>query len=153
MQYLDNLINLCHRAKQATPIKEFILNDANDLNSLTTIQTAIYIIEEIDGDIEKTFNALEQYKANKERKCPKLNTPSRILYVGSSTTDLRKRIEQHIGLGHKDTYALHLKFWFHGKYIITIRQYDEPPEVVQLIEDAISHKLKPAFGKKGSNNK
>ena len=75
------------------------------------------------------------------------------MYVGSSTTDVKKRIEQHLGNGLKDTYALHLSHWFKGKYKITIRVYDEPIEVLQIIEDALSHDLSPAFGKRGGNNK
>ncbi len=40
-----------------------------------------------------------------------------------------------------------------GDYKITIMQYDVPREVLQIIEDGLSDKLKPAFGKQGGNNK
>ena len=69
---------------------------------------------------------------------PTLNSPSKVLYVGSSTTGVHKRIKQHIGDGSKGTYALHLSHWFDGKYSITIKQYDKPREVIQIIEDDLS---------------
>jgi len=40
-----------------------------------------------------------------------------------------------------------------GEYKITILVYDEPIEILQIIEDNISYNLKPAFGKMGGNNK
>src|SRR5471030_3340809 len=88
-----------------------------------------------------------------ERACAKLNAPSNVMYVGSSTTGIKKRIEQHVGQGHKATYALHLSHWFNGKYKITVWQYDVSDEVLQIIEDDISDRKKPAFGKQGGNNK
>jgi hypothetical protein len=160
MRYIDQLILDCEQAKNAVPTQEqeFELNDLsefelNNLSELDKISNAIYVVEEIGGDIEITFTDLSRYKSLKERRCPKLNEPSAVMYVGSSTTGLRKRIEQHIGEGHKDTYALHLKHWFSGKCRIKIMQYAEPRNVLQIIEDDISDSLKPAFGKKGANNK
>ena len=64
-----------------------------------------------------------------------------------------KRIKEHIGDGNKNTYSLQLKHWFNGKYKITIQIYEEPIEVLQIIEDNLSYQLKPAFGKQGGNNK
>jgi len=77
------------------------------------------------------------------------------LYVGSSTTGLKKRIKEHLGDGSKSTYSLQLKHWFNGNYKITIKVYDDKisREVIQIIEDNLSHQLKPAFGKQGGNNK
>ena len=150
MSYIDNLISNCIKAKEAKPSNEFVVNENSDLEK---IKQAIYIIEEIDGDIEKTFIDFSRYKETKERKCSKLNSPSRTMYVGSSTTDLKKRIDQHCGNGHESTYSLHLKHWFTGKYQITVKEYNETRDVLQIIEDDISDKLKPAFGKQGGNNK
>jgi len=148
--YIDKLIQNCQLAKNAKLSQEFILDNLSQLNS---ISKAIYIIEEINGNKEITFDDFKKYKSIKERKCARLNFPSSVLYVGSSTTGVKKRIEQHLGEGHKDTYALHLKYWFKGNYKITIKIYDEPREVLQIIEDNLSYKLKPAFGKQGGNNK
>jgi hypothetical protein len=151
-EYIDALIKNCELAKKVQPIRELTFNDLSDLDN---ISIAIYIIEEISGNTEKTFSKLKAYKSQEERKCPKLNKPSSILYVGSSTTGLKKRIKEHIGDGSKNTYSLQLKHWFDGKYKITIKVYDDKisREIIQIIEDNLSHQLKPAFGKQGGNNK
>ncbi len=148
MGYIDELISHCLIAKQASPTREL---DVTDLSNLDGIRKAIYVIEEVGGDPVLTFDAMATYKKRKERACPKLNAPSRILYVGSSTQGARKRIEEHIGLGHAQTYALHLRYWFTGEYKISIRQYDVPDAVLQILEDDLSSQLKPAFGKRGGN--
>jgi len=150
MGYIDKLIQNCEIAKSSFPTNEFEFKDLSDLDE---IKQAIYIIEELDGDIEDTFLKFSRYKKKKERKCAKLNAPSQVMYVGSSTTGVRKRIEQHLGDGHIGTYALHLSHWFNGKMKITIKQYDVTKEVLQIIEDNLSDKLKSAFGKQGGNNK
>jgi len=150
MTYIDTLIENCKKAKAAKPVQDFVLSDISELDN---IEKAIYIIEEIGGNNEETFNALRNYKKTKQRACPKLNAPSSVMYVGSSTTGIRKRIKQHLGDGPKGTYALHLKHWFNGKKKITIKVFSEPAAVIQIIEDALSHDLAPAFGKAGGNNK
>ena len=149
-EYIDKLIKNCELAKQSKMIQEF---EYTNLSALDNISTAIYIIEEINGDKEKTFSDLKIYKNTKQRKCPKLNSASQVLYVGSSTSGLKKRINEHIGNGSKNTYSLHLKHWFKGKYKITIQIYEEPIEILQIIEDNLSYQLKPAFGKQGGNNR
>ena len=62
-------------------------------------------------------------------------------------------IYRYIGDGSKATYALHLSHWFRGEYKVTVKVYNEHSDVLQIIEDALSDELKPAFGKQGSNNK
>jgi len=148
--YIDHLIDNATKAKFSKPIREFIFEDLEQLND---IDKAIYIIEEINANKEKTFNDFLAYKDSKKRNCPKANNPSNILYVGSSTTNVKGRIKQHIEEAPIRTYALHFKHWFKGKYKITILVYDEPNEVLQIIEDNIANNLKPAFGKMGGNNK
>ena len=150
MGYIDQLIDNCKIAKCTLPLKEFEFGDFSDLEG---IKQAIYVIEQVDGNIEETFESFKKYKENKERKCAKLNSPSQIMYVGSSTTGIKNRIKQHQGKGHAGTYAIHLDCWYKGKYKILIKQYDVSREVLQIIEDGLSHKLKPAFGKQGGNNK
>ena len=152
MSYIDTLIKNCNTAKAASP-SSLLEVKVDDLTVLDGVQKAIYIIEEIDGEPEKTFLAFSRYKEKKERACAKLNAPSKVLYVGSSTTGVRKRIEQHMGQGNKGTYALHLSHWFEGNYKVTVKQYDVADEVLQIIEDDLSESLKPAFGKQGGNNK
>lgn len=150
MSYIDRLIKNCETAKDAEVEEEFVLEELTDLDG---IEQAIYVIEETKGDNESTFLEFSRYKDKKERKCARLNAPSQIMYVGSSTTGVRKRIEQHMGEGHKGTYALHLKYWFKGEYEITIKRYNVTKEVLQIIEDDLSDRLKPAFGKQGGNNR
>ncbi|OHE03688.1 hypothetical protein [Sulfurimonas sp. RIFOXYB12_FULL_35_9] len=151
-EYIDTLIKNCELAKEIKPNREFEFNSLSDLDN---VPIAIYIIEEIAGNIEETFSKLKEYKNKKERNCPKLNNASSTLYVGSSITGLKKRIKEHIGYGSKSTYSLQLKHWFKGNYKITIKVYDDKisREVIQIIEDNLSHQLKPAFGKQGSNNR
>ena len=86
MTYIDTLIENCKKAKAAKPVNEFVLSEISDLDN---IKKAIYIIEEVDGDNERTFIALSNYKKTKERACPKLNAPSPVMYVGSSTTGIK----------------------------------------------------------------
>lgn len=150
MKYINALIENCNIAKDAKPIKDFVYKDASQLKG---IEKAIYIIEEIGGDPERTFIDFSVYKKASDRACSKLNAPSKVMYVGSSTTDIKKRIDQHLGNGPKGTYSLHLNQWFNGKYKIQIKVYDVKIEVLQIIEDALSHDLAPAFGKQGGNNK
>jgi len=151
MSYIDRLIESCKIAKTALPVKQIEAN--TDLSNLEDIRKAIYIVEQIGGDSKNTFDEFSRYKAKKERACAKLNAPSNVMYVGSSTTGVKKRVGQHIGQGHKGTYALHLSHWFKGTYKITVKEYDVTDEVLQIIEDDLSDSLKPAFGKQGGNNK
>lgn len=150
MSYIDKLIANCQAAKVAKPTSEL---EVKDISSLNGVGKAIYIIEEVGGNPEQTFLNFSRYKGKKERACAKLNAPSSVMYVGSSTTGIKKRIEQHMGQGNKGTYALHLSHWFTGSYKILVKQYDVSDEILQIIEDDISDRLKPAFGKQGSNNK
>lgn len=150
MLYIKKLINNCNAALKANPIRQFTVSE---LDELIGINKAIYVIELVDGDPEEVFLQMSKYKSKGERKCPKLNSPSNVLYVGSSTKSLKNRIKQHMGDGHKDTYALHLNYWLINDYKISISQYDVSNEVLQIIEDSISYELSPAFGKMGSNNK
>ena len=150
MSYIDRLIENCLLAKEASPVREFVMRNISDLDG---INKAIYIIEQINGDPEKTFKDFSLYRQRKERACAKLNSPSKVMYVGSSTTGLKNRIYQHIGDGPKGTYALHLRHWFEGQYKVSIKVYNESADVLQIVEDDLSDHLKPAFGKSGGSNK
>lgn len=150
MSYIDRLIDNCQKAKSAQPLREFVLIDLLDLANITQ---AIYIIEQVDGDPKKTFRDFSLFKQLKARSCSRQNSPSQVMYVGSSITNPSKRISEHLGKGHKATYALHLEHWFEGKYRIKIKVYDVPREILQIIEDDLSDALKPAFGKQGGNSR
>ena len=150
MGYLDTLIQQCHIAKTALPVQEYIFSTLDDLPK---ISKAIYIIEQVEGDINQTFNHFRAFKQQGTHACAKLNAPCKVMYVGSSTSGIRNRLKQHLGLGHKATYALHLNQWFQGQFKITIKHDEVENQVLQLIEDDLSDQLKPAFGKLGANNK
>lgn len=150
MIYLEQLIDRANIALKAEPEFEFKFSSLDKLNH---VESSIYIIREIGGSPEETFSAMSKFKKSNERSCPRLNSASPVMYVGSSTTNLRYRIRQHLGHGSAKTYALHLNKWFEGEFSITIRRYNVTRPVLQLIEDGISYNLKPAFGKSGANNK
>jgi len=151
MLYLENLIENAQIALESKPIREQVITNLNDINSLDIIK-GVYIIEEINEDIIKTHNNFLAFKLKGTHAMPKTNMPSNILYVGSSRKALKHRLQQHMGGGHKDTYALHLSEWFpvYGQIKITIREYDVSDEVLQLIEDDTSFMLCPAFGRRGA---
>jgi|TARA_B100001093_G_scaffold294426_1_gene280834 Uri superfamily endonuclease len=155
MHYLDKLIATCEVAKKTSSIRELIISYVRELENLDGIKKAIYIIEETSTNKETLFNDFVTYKKLKLRACAKANSPSSILYVGSSTTGVKKRIEQHLGYGPEKTYALHLKHWLKDlvNIRISVKEFDAPSEVIQLIEDSLSYDLRPAFGKRGGNNK
>lgn len=150
MKYLDKLIESCEVAKSTQPITEFTVTNFDEVPD---IKKAIYIIREIGGNPDSTFNSFVTFKQTKNKACSKENAPSGVLYVGSSTSGLKKRLRQHLVSCSDKTYSLHLYAWFTGQYEINVLQYDAPTEIIQLIEDSISFDLAPAFGKQGGNNK
>lgn len=82
MSYIDKLIASCHQAKAAQPIQTLVITKGTDLAALERIQKAIYVIEEINGNQDETYQALALYKGKEERACPKLNKASDVMYVG-----------------------------------------------------------------------
>ena len=71
------------------------------------------------------------------------------LYVGSSH-NLKKRIEEHLGVGGSSkTYAMHLsKWWKDG--LITLTYYKvEEDKCLQLFEDILWNYYKPILGRQG----
>ena len=154
--YLQELKTLIEKALKAQPKRIF---EMKDLSELDDVGHVVYVIKEIDGNSEETYKAFSAYKSMQKEKpmaerraCAALNEPSEVLYVGSSTTKIKARIKEHMGDGSKGTYALQLRHWFRGKLTITIRDYDRlDARVIQLLEDDLSHLLKPAFGKRGGN--
>ena len=158
MRYLEKLIEQCRVALMAKPKRIFEWSEKSDIKD---VGAAVYVIEEIGGDPETTFTNFREYREEQSKKneserraCAALNEPSKVLYVGSSTTGIRNRIQGHLGNGPKGTYALQLKHWFIGQYKIVIRDYGEiDREIIQLIEDDLADSLKPSFGKRGGNGR
>ncbi|EJG0735622.1 hypothetical protein C4G28_RS22580 [Vibrio parahaemolyticus] len=97
----------------------------------------------------------EKAKPNNPKDFPRLNKKhkgSQYLYVGRSHK-LRSRIRQHLGSGHKGTYALHMMRWANKIEENIELQYFKLEGVenlvVQAVEDALWSELRPAFGRKG----
>jgi hypothetical protein len=149
-KYLDRLLVACREAKESKPERQFEFNKAL---SLPRNRKYIYVIEDLSGDPEATFQAFIKYKATGNRKCPKANEASKVMYVGSSLGGIKRRIKEHKGYGSKSTYALNLDSWFKQPCRITVYEYDVRPQVLQLIEDSLAHDLEPAFGKRGPNGR
>ena len=149
-----------------------IINKEMNFSKLSKIKKAIYIIKEVGGNVQQTWDDFSQYRDTQKmlssgaRKCSKLNQkPSkakgiRTIYVGSVTrTSLRNRMKQHIGDGSKSTYALNLKHWFNGnnrKCKIEVYVYDDDdtvsPRVLKIMESARANKLQPVFGRHAYQN-
>lgn len=150
--YIDGLIDDCRKAKEAVPTQA--VQSLDDTEVFKGLKNAIYVFEEIGGDAGQTFERFCGFKDQRTRQCPRANSPSQILYVGSSVGKLESRLKQHVGNNNnKSTSALNLTHWFRGQYRITAKTYDVSPAVLQIIEDSLHHYLKPAFGKNGSNGK
>ena len=151
MRYIDQLIQYCEQAKRTQPECIFQFSTFEQVQPNAHY---IYVIEQVGGDIQRSFADFSAFKAKKTHACAKLNQPSPILYVGSSRTGVGSRLKQHFGFGPKSSYALHLNQWFQGEYQITLRQYPSTttPQVLQLLEDDLAQSLKPAFGKLGANH-
>lgn len=70
VKYLDQLVADCETAKKAVCIKDFILTKDSDLDD---ILSAIYIIKEINGDSQKTFDEFSSFRKEQEEKKMKKN--------------------------------------------------------------------------------
>lgn len=84
-------------------------------------------------------------------------TSSSTLYVGSSTTDFKTRIKNHLGTEGTRVYSLHLCKWDNAlEYDLTISVYevisenDEETErfIVEILEQQFWDILNPIFGKR-----
>ncbi|MDQ8923106.1 hypothetical protein RFH61_14350 [Acinetobacter baumannii] len=164
--YLDQLIANCEEAKNAVPTKTIRLcnlkekKHIDEFIEIKGIKGGIYIIREIGGNPEKTFKDFSDFKQDQKSKaseglcCAKLNSPSKVLYVGSCIGLLRTRLNNHLFAASRSTYALRLNEWFDDrKYQIDIEVFEVKKEILQLIEENRAYELQPAFGKRGPNNK
>lgn len=105
--------------------------------------------------------AIEAARAEKrkERAFARVNdadlcADSRCLYVGSSLTTA-KRFREHLGLGWKGTYAMHLGWWIGdlaGAVRLDVYRYgaDTPDDMLPVLEDQLARELRPMLGRRGS---
>lgn len=106
------------------------------------------------------FHALNLLKTkNKDRvNLSKYNKkPSGILYVGSSTTDFRKRVKEHLGTQSSRTYAMHLCKWdgtldyevkISAFQVISLSNALVERFIVEILEQQLWDVLQPVFGKR-----
>lgn len=158
MSYIDDLIHACLIAKQTFAIKTFQFYNTDNLEFLHIYKQdkIIYVIELVEGSPQDVFDKLKAFQALKTQyACPKINHPARTLYVGSCRSHFPRRMRQHFTEQYPTTSGLHLNQWYQGQVKVRCYVYatDILPEVLQLLEDDLSHQLNPAFGKKGANNK
>ena len=82
---------------------------------------------------------------------------SETLYLGSTMSNFKNRIKQHLGWGNYRTYSLHLSKWDNGlDYTLNLKVYrisnlsDKQLErgFVELVEQDIWDQCNPLFGKK-----
>jgi hypothetical protein len=84
-------------------------------------------------------------------------TSSDVLYVGSSTTDFKTRIKNHLGTAGTQVFSLHLCKWDNSlDYDLEISVYEVISTntetidrlIVEILEQQFWDKLKPVFGKR-----
>ncbi len=163
--YIDQLIQHCEEAKNTeNRFRETFTRD--DYNSGKhelydpKATKAIYVIKSPGSDLIKTSCYLKDKKKKTTRAYPRINKPieTDVMYVGSSSTDLKKRLKEHLKSGHEKTSSLHMETWeeeYRRNIVVEVRYYEEDlsRNVLQIIEDGLSYELKPIFGKPGSNGK
>lgn len=127
----------------------------------------IYVIEIQSSEKLKLLRGLfeEFYFKNKlkTKSADRVNlskynkSSSSILYVGSSTTDFKKRIKNHLGTEGTRVYSLHLSKWDNSlEYNLNISAFQVISEseqiverfIVEILEQQIWDELSPIFGKR-----
>lgn len=119
-------------------------------------KSAIYYFKlESDCDTASVFKSLSTYKASKERSCPKIDkkrsSETVFLYCGSTKKNLHNRLLQHLGKGHRHTYALQLSHWAHEINLKVEFNFgwieSSYKDFTELLESSLAEKLKPLVGK------
>jgi hypothetical protein len=117
----------------------------------------VYFFEIIDGNNGLIWDALNAFKNNKSRSCPKITKAGQknnttTLYVGSVKWAFQNRLRQHFGYGHPGTFSLQLYFWAKAIDLKLKIHYCilEPFQIPVLrdIEAAVSQYLNPLVGKR-----
>lgn len=127
----------------------------------------IYVFQvQSSKNIKKLIEYFEDYHSENKLKIKnndRVNlsrynkTLSDILYVGSSTTDFKTRIKNHLGTEGTRVYSLHLCKWDNClEYDLKILAYEVISEseetverfIVEILEQQFWDKLSPIFGKR-----
>jgi hypothetical protein len=135
-----------------------ILKSNNPLIYVLQVQSSKKLQKLIEN-FENYHSANKLKTKNKDRvNLSRYNkTLSDVLYVGSSTTDFKTRIKNHLGTEGTRVYSLHLCKWDNClEYDLKIFAYevisesDETIErfIVEILEQQFWDKLSPIFGKR-----
>ncbi len=120
-------------------------------------QQCIYYFEcqASSPDLERIRSVFSSAKDNNVggRSYPRLNHPNACLYVGSSRA-MKKRLNEHLGLGAASTYALQLSHWAVPLKLdlrLVCARYDDHIHYasIQMLEDTLWHRKQPMFGRQG----
>jgi hypothetical protein len=109
---------------------------------------------EVKSSFTKAKTALADYKfaqVNKAADCEGSNC----LYVGKSLKT-GSRLGEHLGLGHRSTFAIRLVEWAHelsGKIEFEVMIFpDATDQVLTCLEDQLAVERRPILGRRGSKN-
>ena len=144
-----------------TKILDAELNPPELVSEISTwemVQKSIFVYSfsvAQNADLKIILNRITDAKKENlaQRAYPRINSPSRYLYVGSSR-EIAKRIKEHLGFGYQNTYAMNLAFWCKGLdldiSILLMRfNFAIKKEVVQAFEDGLWDHLKSLLGRQG----
>lgn len=162
----DELINLQPIETKTFKFNTKILNPessppdlVNEVSIWEKVQKSIFVYYfslAQDADLEIVHKKITDAKKKKlfQRAYPRINSPSRCLYVGSSR-DIAKRIKEHLGYGYRKTYAMNLAFWCSGLNLdidIVCMRYNPKIKkgIIQTFEDGLWDHLKPLLGRQGA---
>ena len=115
---------------------------------------------------EKICSKVNSFKKNKTKyKFPKANDVNcykgnKILYIGKSKGNMKKRIEAHLGFANPATYALQLKFWAQDAYLknaeleihyafVGMADEDIETDILEILETSLHKNYKPMLGRSG----
>lgn len=116
--------------------------------------------------VQDIQSAILKYKRKKIHALSKVNVPTKdwdevgsVLYVGSSKgSNYTTRIKNHLGVGSKGVYSLHLTHWIpeiaNAGIVIRTFTLEEPNHeynninLLEIIEQGFWDELKPMFGKR-----
>ena len=177
LQHSQKLLSECSISESGDPL-HFSVSELNTENrkdlqdKIKDFGSGIQhdLIYTVSLDDSHTVNdiqaAIKSYKKQKKHALSKVNPVTsewresgRVLYVGTSkAVNFATRIKNHLGVGSKGVYSLHLIHWLPSvlQSGITIRTYiiDGPQHqhsninLLELIEQGFWDKLKPMFGKR-----
>lgn len=115
-----------------------------------------YFLLHENTDVDHVYQKVKSAKTEKiaNRAYPRINYPSRYLYVGSSR-ELAKRFKAHLGYSYIGTYAMQLLYWCSDLNIdvdfFCMRfSKNTKPEILQSFEDGFWDAAKPMLGRKGA---